>query len=102
MNHLINFQNRRREYLVADSAVVDRLPSLQSGHNTELSMALQSAIFSLPDGYRQIVILHDQIGLQHTEIGELLAISPATSRSQLARARASLRDTLKDCMAEVI
>ena len=52
---------------------------------------LQRAVARLPAGYREIFLLHDVEGFTHEEIGLALEIEPATSRSQLTRARASLR-----------
>ena len=65
------------------------------GPDVPLALALARAVRTLPDGYRRVFILHDQEGFKHEEIGEVLGISPATSRSQLARARLALREQLK-------
>lgn len=100
VNHLINFQNRRKDTL-ADEFIDEVHRSLQTRESPELSISLQQAIFSLPDGYRQIVILHDQLGLHHDEIAQLLEIKPSSSRSQLCRARLLLREALRDYSTEV-
>lgn len=55
---------------------------------------LERAIASLPPGFRQILVLHDVQGMTHDEIARLLEIAPGTSKSQLARARALLRNAL--------
>ena len=55
---------------------------------------LARAIDALPDGYRQVLILHDIEGYTHDEIGGLLGVQPGTSKSQLHRARASVRARL--------
>ena len=55
---------------------------------------LERAIADLPDGYREILILHDVEGYTHEEIGRLLGIEPGTSKSQLFRARRALRARL--------
>jgi len=52
---------------------------------------LERAIAALPDGYRTVLVLHDVEGFTHPEIGERLDISVGTSRSQLFRARRTLR-----------
>jgi len=62
------------------------------------SIDLENAIASLPVGYRQILILHDVEGYTHQEIGELLAINPGTSKSQLFQARKTIRNYLSDLM----
>ena len=55
---------------------------------------LERAIAGLPDGARDIFVLHDVYGYAHREIAELLGVVEGTSKSQLARARALLRVAL--------
>jgi len=52
---------------------------------------LMDIVNELPDGYRLVFNMYVVEGFDHNEIGEKLGISAATSRSQLARARAILR-----------
>ena len=47
-------------------------------------------IQKLPDGYRIVFNLHAVEGYTHEEIGKVLGIKPASSRSQYLRARALL------------
>ncbi len=58
-------------------------------------MDFESAIETLPDGAREIFVMHDVQGYKHHEIGTLLGISPGTSKAQLHRARMMLRRQLK-------
>jgi RNA polymerase sigma-70 factor (ECF subfamily) len=60
----------------------------------DLSMDLQAAIAQLPDGARTVFVLHDVEGYRHEEIGSILGVSPGTSKSQLHRARETLRGLL--------
>jgi RNA polymerase sigma-70 factor (ECF subfamily) len=55
---------------------------------------LARAIDALPEGYRSVLVLHDIEGYTHAEIGQALGIEPGTSKSQLHRARARVRDRL--------
>ncbi len=55
---------------------------------------LEQAIARLPEGYRQVLVLHDVEGNTHEEIGLLLEISAGTSKSQLFHARKSVRAML--------
>ncbi|MCI0410413.1 MAG: sigma-70 family RNA polymerase sigma factor [Acidobacteria bacterium] len=57
-------------------------------------MDLEKAIASLPEGYREVLVLHDVEGYTHEEIAALLGIDPGTSKSQLSRARRELRERL--------
>jgi RNA polymerase sigma-70 factor, ECF subfamily len=68
---------------------------------TVLRLSLQRALDELPPGMRQIVVLHDVEGYTHEEIGDLLGVSPGTSKSQLFKARARLRNTLRSREADM-
>jgi RNA polymerase sigma-70 factor (ECF subfamily) len=61
----------------------------------DFSMDFEAALVALPDGAREIFVLHDVEGYKHHEIGELLDISSGTSKAQLHRARMMLRRHLK-------
>ena len=58
-------------------------------------IALDSAIAQLPPGYRVVFTLHDIEGHEHTEIAKMLGRSVGTSKSQLHKARMSLRKLLR-------
>lgn len=76
------------EQMVAGSAnpnkmqVVDRI-------------ALKNAIAELPNGYRNVFLLHDVEGFEHEEVARMMGISVGTSKSQLHKARLKLRGLLK-------
>jgi RNA polymerase sigma-70 factor (ECF subfamily) len=55
---------------------------------------LALAMDQLPDGYRRVLVLHDVEGLKHDEIAERLGIATGTSKSQLHKARARMRELL--------
>jgi RNA polymerase sigma-70 factor (ECF subfamily) len=55
---------------------------------------LERALDALPDGMRQIHIIHDVEGYTHEEIGDALGVAPGTSKSQLFKARAKMRELL--------
>ena len=55
---------------------------------------LERAIEELPDGFREVLVLHDVEGHTHEEIGRMLGIAAGTSKSQLSRARAAVRARL--------
>lgn len=62
----------------------------------ELRMDLQRALADLPDGMRQVLVLHDVEGWTHQEIATSLGVAEGTSKSQLFKARAKLREALRD------
>jgi RNA polymerase sigma-70 factor, ECF subfamily len=57
-------------------------------------MSLQKALNQLPDGYKQMFILHDVEGYEHNEIARILGCSIGNSKSQLHKARQRLRELL--------
>lgn len=62
---------------------------------------LSEVITKLPEGYREAIILHDIQGLQHKEIAETRGRSVGTSKSQLHKARAMLRELIAGPSHEV-
>ncbi len=56
---------------------------------------LMNMVQQLPMGYRTVFNLYALEGFSHKEISEKLGISEGTSKSQLARARATLQKMLK-------
>jgi len=66
----------------------------------DLKRRLHHAIDALPDGYRTVFVMHDVEGYTHEEIGAALGIETGTSKAQLSRARAKLRDALADFAGE--
>lgn len=63
-------------------------------------MRLQQAIDALPQGYRTVFVMHDIEGFTHEEIGVALGVETGTSKAQLSRARAKLRESLADFAGE--
>lgn len=83
----------RRQRLRDGEEIFEILPApRQSG---DLAMDFETAITKLPDGAREIFVLHDVEGYKHQEIAELLDISAGTSKAQLHRARMMLRKHLR-------
>jgi RNA polymerase sigma-70 factor (ECF subfamily) len=79
----------RRQRLHDGEEIFNQLPApVRSG---DLSMDFDAALMTLPDGAREIFVLHDVEGHKHHEIAAMLEISPGTSKAQLHRARMMLR-----------
>lgn len=58
-------------------------------------IALENAVEQLPNGYRNVFVLHDVEGYEHEEVARILGCSVGTSKSQLHKARLKLRKLLK-------
>jgi RNA polymerase sigma-70 factor, ECF subfamily len=75
--------------------------NLTAGRSTrvadpDLKDRLAQAIDDLPEGYRVVFVMHDVEGYTHEEIASSLGVHPGTSKAQLFRARARLREALAD------
>ena len=81
----------RDRFLPDGAAVLERLPGVPAPARYDARMDLDSAMKRLPPGARAVFVLHDVEGYRHEEIGQLLGVSIGTSKSQLHRARMTLR-----------
>jgi RNA polymerase sigma-70 factor (ECF subfamily) len=61
----------------------------------EAGFDLEAALRELPPGARSVFVLHDVEGFRHQEIAERMGIAVGTSKAQLHRARALLREALR-------
>lgn len=61
----------------------------------ELRVDLRRAVDALPSGMRRVLWLHDVEGWTHADIGVALGVTEGTSKSQLFKARARLRESLQ-------
>ena len=87
----------QREAVLDEAAMV---PSLTRHAEPDLKERLAQAIDALPEGCRTVFLLHDVEGYTHEEIGGALEITAGTSKAQLSRARAKLRESLADFAGE--
>ena len=80
---------QRRDRFLPDDAA---LATVSASRGTpELSLDFETAIARLPEGARQIFVMHDVEGYRHEEIATQLGLAVGTSKSQLHRARMALR-----------
>ena len=82
---------QRQRYLEGEG-IMEAVPGRRAQPDT--SMDMETAIARLPDGARQIFVLHDVEGYRHEEIADMLGLATGTSKSQLHRARQALRQHL--------
>ncbi len=83
---------RRRRFHDDDEPL--ELVSTRSA-SPETSMDFEQALTRLPDGARQVFVLHDVEGYRHEEIAGMLGLATGTSKSQLHRARMALRNHME-------
>ena len=60
----------------------------------ELRDAVQRGLMTLPDDYRQILVMREISGLSYNEIGEALDLETGTVKSRIFRARKRLVEIL--------
>lgn len=83
-------RGKRRDELSAE-----RWVAMSTGPEpVELRIDLQRALSGLPDGMRQVLWLHDVEGWKHRQIAGALGVTEGTSKSQLFKARAKLREAM--------
>ena len=81
------------DYIPEDFADWREIPS-QALERRELRDALTRALVSLPEKYREILVLRDVNHLSITETAQILGLSEANVKTRLSRARLQMRDAL--------
>ena len=95
INKCINFLKSRRVTFAELTAGADRAVEIQETYEPEHNVEkINRAISALPDGYRVVFSLYALEGYDHEEIGQILGVSEATSKSQYSRAKSKLREML--------
>ena len=94
VNESLRVLRKRKPILFVESGSdmseeIDREP-LATDHLAAAD--LRKLILQLPEGYRAVFNLHAIEGFSHQEIADQLEITAATSRSQLARAKRTLKN----------
>ena len=84
-------RRERRVRSVEDPAALETPVAPRPGDRLDL----ERAIARLPEGAREVLVLHDVEGYTHEEIAGLCGIAPGTSKAQLFRARRLLREMLE-------
>lgn len=87
-------QRRRRREVALDEA--QAVSGGAGPGDPDLRARLRRAIDGLPLKYRTVFLMHDVEGYTHEEIAGALGMPPGTSKAQLSRARARLRDALAE------
>jgi len=82
----------RRGREVLDEELLERLPD--RARSRGLGLDFETAMAALPEGARQVFVLHDVEGYKHEEIATLLGVTSGTSKAQLHRARMLMRRVL--------
>lgn len=96
VNNCINFLKKRRLKLESLDDRFQQVPDDEPVGEVHLNVkAINQALSELPDGYRVVFSLYMMEGYDHKEIGEILNITEATSKSQFSRAKKKLKELLE-------
>lgn len=98
LNGLRKVKRFRARETEIDEALAHGAPTRSA--EPDLKQRLAQAIDGLPTGYRTVFLMHDVEGYTHEEIAGALGLQPGTSKAQLSRARAKLREALADFAGE--
>ncbi len=89
-------RNRLRHLALRVRRLLSLAPEQQSPSGGEIQTELVAAIASLPTTLREAFILVEWLGLTTEEAAEILRIKAVSVRSRLHRARAALREALRE------
>jgi RNA polymerase sigma-70 factor, ECF subfamily len=88
---------RRKATVVLESTSDDEDEVVESDWTLETPLEvneIEAAIERLPEGARDVLVLHAIYGYSHLETAEMLGVAEGTCKAQLHRARSLLRDKL--------
>lgn len=94
VNSALHGRRWRERRTGPEVALPPTLPTHSRVEQTPLRLSLERALQTLPDGMRQVLVLHDVEGYTHEEIASFLGVTAGTSKSQLFKARARMRKAL--------
>lgn len=96
INTAISKYRKKYRHMEQSLEITQGEQSFDAGIISELSQKeLMEKVFELPAGFRQIFALFVIEGYSHKEIGEMLGIKSATSRSQFVRAKRALQKKIQ-------
>jgi RNA polymerase sigma-70 factor (ECF subfamily) len=89
------YRGRRRLVPLPELAVRDEYPEEDAAES--LAPSVREIVESLPEPYREALILTEYQGLSQAELAERLGISLSGAKSRVQRARQKIKDILLAC-----
>jgi RNA polymerase sigma-70 factor, ECF subfamily len=95
-NAIIDHYRTRKETVeVPETLATDHEP--ESSELEELKASFRRMIYSLPDPYREALVLTEFEGLTQQQLADRLGISLSGAKSRVQRGREQLKDMLHEC-----
>jgi RNA polymerase sigma-70 factor (ECF subfamily) len=96
VNECLQILRKQKRLVLLDISSTSLEPQSQEDVVAQLSATeIYNEVEKLPVGYRTVFNLYVVEGYSHKEIGEMLTITPSSSRSQLTRAKVILKKAIK-------
>lgn len=98
-NAVIDHYRTRKETVELPETLMaeDEPASGESDETDELNAAFRRMIYSLPEPYREALVLTEFDGLTQQQLADRLGISLSGAKSRVQRGRAQLKQMLHDC-----
>lgn len=81
-------------FCLADVLASSHASPYDCAARTELEKRITAALQTLPETFREVVVLREMEGFGYEEIAEILGVNLGTVKSRLTRGRAALREAL--------
>jgi RNA polymerase sigma-70 factor (ECF subfamily) len=95
-NAIIDHYRTRKETVELSEALPAE-PDANDGEIEELKASFRRMIYSLPEPYREAIVLTELEGLKQQELADRLGISLSGAKSRVQRGRAQLKQMLDEC-----
>lgn len=100
INNSINFLKKRKLQLTELNEQVSSV-KIEEVETSSLNIqVVKDAVYELPEGYRVVFNLYAFEGYDHKEIGAILGVTEATSKSQYSRAKRKLKEIIQNDFVE--
>ena len=83
-------------FCMADALTARDASPYECAAHAELGERVVTALRTLPEAFREVVVLREIEGFGYEEIAEMLNVNLGTVKSRLMRGRAALREALRD------
>ncbi len=83
-------------FCMADGLAASDASPYECAARAQLGERVVAALRTLPEAFREVVVLREIEGFGYEEIAEMLGVNLGTVKSRLTRGRAALREALRD------